>query len=541
MLFSALDSLAPALRVAACLAWAASAPVASAGASQGPAEAGAVDPFAAGLRWSAEPPAAAPWVPCSVAFTGDGQFIWSAPAFAHPALALWPATAAPSAEPLAEDGGLGALVGTPLVRAGAGPRELFAATQALDPATGLRRTRLARYDATAPVFAPLWIDESAPLTSGSAPFALAAERVVRATFDAAQARVVVDWLDAETGALVSRVSAASSGPLRAFAASSSGGRAVVHAGSRVRSATPAGWEPWYAELALSTQALALSGDGRALCFGDAGRLRRFADEGSGFAELAGLAAQPGEVAVRAALSGDAETLALAWWAQASGDVRFEIRGGAEAALVQSSAHAGAPGGLQNFPAALTVSADGARAALGLWGIGDAAPEALLWERGQSAPLLALDLPGSVLDLALDAGGTRLAVAAKDAHANVFSARGAVHYADTGERDLQQLGAAQGALELAARREGASIVIFALGHAAELPAAWPGAAGLFWLDGAKGLRLFARKADANGRADLAWPLPGGPAGAGFTCAAQAAFRIGGATVLSGEHVLTTVLP
>jgi len=80
----------------------------------------------------------------------------------------------------------------------------------------------------------------------------------------------------------------------------------------------------------------------------------------------------------------------------------------------------ATGSLQNIVSGVSVSADGKRFAVGLWGDG-AGPvaEARLYSKTQNTPIATVDTGGSVFGLKISADGQRAAFGTKAVHANQF--------------------------------------------------------------------------------------------------------------------------
>jgi hypothetical protein len=285
-------------------------------------------------------------------------------------------------------------------------------------------------------------------------------------------------------------------------------------------------------LPVSTNALALSGDGATLVVGDGGGARVLADGGpAGYLELVRVAGAAGEVAVCAALDRAGTRMALGWGDQRGGQrARFAGRARTGAAL---HALAQTPGskGLQNYPQAVAITPDGRRAAYAAGGVGDPQPELVLVDVDSAALVLTVDLAGSARALARSDAGTRLAAGVTHAHANQFGATGELVSHDTGERELQLTArpAPAGTLELSSRRAGAQRARVGLGTPLAAPVTLRGAGGL-WRDRGAPLRVKGAAPDASGRADVTLDLPTlvPVLGAGF--GVQAAWRVGGATEL-----------
>lgn len=290
----------------------------------------------------------------------------------------------------------------------------------------------------------------------------------------------------------------------------------------------------HAALSSSTRALALARDGSTLAVGRVGALDVWRDGPGGWNQQPSLPAHPSQaqspnwLPVRVALDAEGDSLAVGWWNHASGfEAAFEIWQGnvRRRRLAQSD-----PGlGLQNLPSFVSIASGGGRAAFGCWGNG-IDPEAWLLDRDDPARDYPMDLPGSARSAQLDASGSRILVAHRDAHENGFGSTGAVRLYDTGERRLQQIGSAQpgGNLDLIASRPGASLALFLIGEPAP-PLAILGVNGRLLLERSS-LAVQIAPVDADGQAQLSLPLPLNSAWVGSSIGAQAAFRHAGQTEL-----------
>jgi hypothetical protein len=342
--------------------------------------------------------------------------------------------------------------------------------------------------------------------------------------DSASSTLAVEWLAGADGALQASALVASAS-LRELCASSDAARVAWIAGTRVSLHDAAGGLAFFQDLGLATNALALSGDGKVLAFGFGPRVRVVTEQAGAFSNAFDVWGASGELPVRAALSDDGATLAIGWWNQVNGAaIRLAVLRAGNPVFSRSEWNSA--GGYQNYPTAVALTPDGERAMFAAWGHPSASPEAWLVDVAAGALIWSRDLPGSALTAALDDGGTRVAVGCKHGHANQFGSTGEFRLYDTGERDLQVLGtqSSTNGLHLAARRPGATRAFFVLGQRLPSPVPFPGSTGALWIDRASGARIFARAADATGRADLLQPLPLGLLGNDFS--AQAAFRVNG---------------
>ena len=493
-----------------------------------PTPSGASDPpapFAPGERWSHAADPASPWIPTSVAFAAGGELVLGLAGFASPGLQVHAAGAS----------GSSLLYSAPLSAGIQGNGSLVLAHPDLPLALTLEQlplagstaktTSLVARDLVAAAaggtLAVRWSHDPGFSTTAGGLAAVAsgpagAALVVLALRDDTTGLLHVNWLDLESGALVGTASVPA-GLLRALAVSADAKRVALSAGMQLFVLDATGTLLHAESLSAATPALDLSADGATLLVGGVSELRVLREvPGSGYAEQHSFSAAPWELAARCALAADGSTLGVAWWNYTTGrTVRFELWSADGAVRYHSILQAGPPGGPQNWPSALALTADGRRALFGSWGASDAGPELLLVDRDQPAPLLAVDTGGSLLTAALAADGTRVVAGIKSTHAGVFATTGAVRLFDTGERDLQVLGAPTlgGSLHLAHRSPGNLYSLFALGQPSS--GAWfvPGVAGAFLLE-PQGLVWFQASADASGRSDRVLSLPAAPVLAGL---------------------------
>ena len=521
--------------------WAAALGLALALAPAGRAQ--ALDPFAPHQRWAESATPASAWLPRSVAFAAGGELVLGAGSVGAPR-ALLLSSPDLSGQALVGTLALDGALGTVEVAAGDPPGLLFTLSQHALTGPGDRTTRVTRLS-TDPgpwpgELAAEWSVEVGSAGNGAARLALAGDgSLLVAAVGAANAVEVIllDPLDAGPRGTV----LATGGALRGLALSDDGGRLALLAGPELWVLDGAGAVVHRETLPVSTNALALSGDGATVVVGDGAGVRVLADGGpAGYLELVRLAGAPGEVAVCAALDRAGARMSLGFWDQLGGQrARFEVRS-RTGAVLHSLAQTPGPAGLQNYPQAVAITPDGRRAAYDAWGVGDPQPELVLVDVDSAALVLAVDLAGSARALALYDDGTRLAGGVKHVHANQFGATGELVLHDTGERELQLTArpAPAGALELSSLRAGAQRALFVLGTPLARPVTFRGA-GWLWIDRGGPLRVKGTAPDASGRADVTLDLQtlGPVLGAGF--GVQAAWRVGGATEF-GMLVVPVVL-
>lgn len=489
--------------------------------------AAAQEPFEPGLRWVRPAPLADAWIPTSVGFSADDQLCWSVAGGNTPRVDVESSASRGYSQPLFEDQLQGPLAGALHVSTCSARNGLFVLQQtyALNPAQ--RDTRISRYNplsaAAGSDFAPEWTLDITIGTNGPARLVTDANGefgFVLLWRDTPQ-ELIVCRVDLALGTLLDHsVHAASS--LDSVALSEDGTRLAVAGGTTLRVFDEFGAIIDQHGLFAATPALAINADGTQLVVGGIGGVRVLSEEANGYQERLLIAGSPTELAKVVDLSDDGSVIAIGWWDYSTGvDARFEILDGVTGNRLRELHFDGTPGGLQNSPSALEVSSDGQRIACGAWGAGDDDPEVVLVDLNQVAPVLEVNLPGSVLHLDLDESGTRVLVAAKHLHANQMGITGELRMYDTGERDLQLLEAPRpgGKLHIAARVEGASAAWFLIGR--EHPAPFEGGLALR----RNGLRVIAAPVQ-DGVTELSIPLPAGNRVLGLTPTIQAAWRVPG---------------
>ena len=190
-------------------------------------------------------------------------------------------------------------------------------------------------------------------------------------------------------------------------------------------------------LGFAPTAVDLSGDGQHVAYGLFGAIGRLGGGSAGYAALPLIQGRNGYTPTALDLSTDGTRLAAGWWRYTDGRAVelsvYELDAGppVETLLAQQEAP-GAP--FQNQVADCALNATGSRAAFGLWGTGDSAPEVLLFDTLSPSALLTVDLPGSVMSLDLSADGERLAIGAKDVHSNQVGSSGRIHLYSAGMAD-----------------------------------------------------------------------------------------------------------
>lgn len=484
--------------------------------------AAAQDPYQPGLRWSEGASAAQPWIARRVAFAGDGQAVWAGRAIGFPGVTLFAGTDAGTLT-TAFDVPLSGAVGAIEVATGRTLSELYCAAQYAG--TTAKQTVVARYSAFEGAASPLkWSRVVGTDVNGGALLAVGPSGVWVARFDSAKGLVRLAGLHPDTGqVLLERDLPATA--LRGLELSADGNRLAFALGNRVAVWSATGVELASFPLSQNTEAFDLSADGRMLAAGGLGFVRLWRDDGQGFKAAGEASLGSPWLATRAVLAADGRTLGAGFWNAATGDaIRFVMWNLDQLTKLHDVTQTGIVGGMQNFPEALAITPDGQRLLCGAWGSGGPHPQLLLLDRDFTDPVYSTYTPGSVLDVALDEAGAQLAVCVKAGHSNQFSTTGFVQLFDTGERDLQLVGAVElgTTFTLTSKLDQSVASFFVFGEDLSPTGSYPGIHGALAINPALPHFKHLAQADASGRADFYGGLPADPALLGLTLTVQAVF-------------------
>lgn len=170
------------------------------------------------------------------------------------------------------------------------------------------------------------------------------------------------------------------------------------------------------------------------------------------------------------------------------------------------------GAYQNVASDVSLSADGSRFAVGLWGdeLGYAA-EVRLYSRAQNAPLYTCDLPGSPFDVDMSASGDWFAVASKGSHANLMSGGGRIDLFRAEAQDLELSGRPTAGATLTARFAGTpgKPAVLLVAPAQSSPPVFFPSIGTLFLDRSSLSLLPMGPFDASGVATRTYTLPAAP--------------------------------
>lgn len=499
------------------------------------------DPFSPGERWEASAAAGkTPWTPEDVALAGDAAFVWIGLRGGDHALELYDGVASGNQMPRGVVTRQADETTVPVVAAGSRGDRVFALRQSASVSVFRRIPVVFAYDPLqaghGEELAPAWLHDMGLQINGATRIASnrSGDLVAAAVWDDSRAVTRVDLLSGDDGALLGRAEFPSIG-LSALDVSADGSRVAVACGLELHVLDARARVVHTEPLGSSTSAVSLSADGSTLAFGQLGALRTISDLfGFGYGPGLTLPAIGAELPARIDVSADGTMIAAAWWNYSTGgNVRFEIFDTIFGFSLGSAHFPGHPGAPQNLPTSVRITENGFRAVMTTWGNGQD-PELVVLDAGGFGPTLTIDLPGSARAVAMDATGTRFAVAHKDVHAQSFGASGAVRFVDSGERSLQTTSTPRlgGKLSMAARFPGATGGFFLMGTPGA-PLAFPGVAGQLLLD-RRSLRVIAAAVDGTGRMDLDLPIGADASLLGLQMNVQGAFRTSQGLALT-EHL------
>lgn len=368
-------------------------------------------------------------------------------------------------------------------------------------------------------------------------------RVVGAASDDAHGNVELATLDGVTGVATATRSLAVGGPLRGFDLSSDGSTLLATAGARLfvldaatlltRFETPAG---------TFLDAAAISGDGHVIALGGYNWMRVYEQVGSAWTATYSRYLAGSNYVSALDVSGDGSTVAYGFtFYDQFLAVRIEALDVSSKLLTMSESLVGS-GTYQNMLSDVALSADGSHFAVGVWG--DAAntvDELRVYARSNSTPLMTIDLPGSVFDVAISGDGRRVAAAGKAVHANALGNGGRIALVDALPADLELFGVPHIGASLSVEFHapvGRECVLLTSTELARAPIAINGV-GTLHLDRDDIQAYSMGMVPSTGVAQLSLGLPSAPAFAGTTLYMQA--RLLGPAQLSSRWLALTLVP
>jgi hypothetical protein len=146
------------------------------------------------------------------------------------------------------------------------------------------------------------------------------------------------------------------------------------------------------------------------------------------------------VCTKVDVAGNGSSIAFAWNGfDTNNHVRIECLDVATKTITMSDEAVGS-GTYQNVASDVSISADGSRFVVGLWGDqANLCPEVRLYRKNQNVPVALHNLPGSAYDVDMSADGEHIAVAAKAVHANAYAGGGSIRYYAFEPQDIRCAG------------------------------------------------------------------------------------------------------
>ncbi|MDZ4772317.1 MAG: hypothetical protein SGI72_04205 [Planctomycetota bacterium] len=288
----------------------------------------------------------------------------------------------------------------------------------------------------------------------------------------------------------------------------------------------------------------MSGDGRVIANGGFNFMDVWERNATGSYSKTYTRNIPGSyVCARIDVSGDGSKIAYTFNGfDNNNHVRIECLDVATKTLTMSDEAIGT-GTYQNVAADVSMSRDGSRFAVGLWGDqGDVCPELRLYKSNQSAPIALHNFSGSVFDVDMSADGERVAAAVKAVHANTYAGGGSIRYFAFEPQDIRASGVPS---------PGATVQFELKGHGASTPTTllWSTSAlatpqvfngiGSLYLNRTAMHLVPAPMTDGNGTSNVSFTLPGGTSQIGQTLYFQGFFS--NPRQLTSDWVRLTILP
>lgn len=188
-------------------------------------------------------------------------------------------------------------------------------------------------------------------------------------------------------------------------------------------------------------ALAISNGGTLFAYGTTAKARIYRRNTNGtYAQDFTVDAPAGHVCDRLDLSDDSSTVVALFNNTAGYHDVLVVAADTTSKTATMSELVHGTGTLQNAAADVSISADGSRFVVALWGDESATTqEVRLYARNQNTPLYVHDLPGSAFDAEISGDGRRFAVASKAVHANNSSGGGRIDLFRSDDEDLLVVG------------------------------------------------------------------------------------------------------
>jgi hypothetical protein len=339
-------------------------------------------------------------------------------------------------------------------------------------------------------------------------------RIVSAAFNAWTGMTQVAVFDSSSGTPIAYFPVALPGGLQTMLLSGDGNRLYLASIARIMVIeVPSGATSYlgYPLDSLFPGGHGFSHDGSIFAYGTYGAVKVFKrSPTTGTYSLAFVHSVPGQnYCDQLAISNDGSTLAAAFefWDHFL-SVQIDAVDLTTSATTMSNTVTGM-GSYANVASAVSMSLDGQRFAVGLWGDqAGTVPQVEFYARDQAAPIGAFSLPGSVMALSMSGDGEHVAVASKSVHANVSGQGGSLTLYQVGGVDLRMGGVphvgANVTFQLSGNPGGHARLLYAP-HAAAQPTLFPGIGTLF-LDRPSTLSQSMGIVGPNGLAQTSFALP-----------------------------------
>lgn len=278
--------------------------------------------------------------------------------------------------------------------------------------------------------APQWTYTFAPLIGGASRLGMSRDGsvIAAAILNNWTSRCEIAFFGPNSNVPTGTLSLPSFTQLRAFELSSDGSTLYVSSASQgqIIDVPTLSTRAAFA-LPTSLDCHAISGDGSVVAYGTFGTLVVWERQAAGNYAWTHTHTVPGTtVCGRIDISDDSSTIAFGFnFYDTNLHVRIEALD-VPTKTITMSEDAYGTGTLQNVVSDVSISEDGSRFAVALWGDeGDVCPEVRVYNKNSSVPLKLYNLPGSAFDVDLSPDGQRLAVASKQVHANTFASGGTI--------------------------------------------------------------------------------------------------------------------
>lgn len=172
---------------------------------------------------------------------------------------------------------------------------------------------------------------------------------------------------------------------------------------------------------------AISGDGSVFAFGNFNTMSVWQKSGTTYTNTYTRVLSGANYCALIDISDDSSTIAYGFtFYDHYATVQIEALDVASHSVTMTDVATSTNASLQNIVSGMSISADGQRFAVGLWGDGSGPlAEARYYARNQNAPLGTVNLPGSVFGIAISADGQRMVSGSKAVHANTFGNGGSI--------------------------------------------------------------------------------------------------------------------